>query len=321
MNVFHGAVALDAAVVFAGGVEGLVHLLEHVGDLEVGGRLEGIVVAQEREAEADDRKPLAAGGVVDLGQILGHLAHVEEGGDGSGFLGFLVDHHGHADAAVGMASAGELAPLGAGPVDEIGPVGEGAHEADGEPVALRLAEADLLLDVVRHVREGVALGNAALVGDFLVAAGKADRLEAEEADLLGVVEGELDDAAHLLVVDAVDDGGDGDDLDAGFVQIVDGLELHVEEVADLAVRVGGVADAVELEVDVAQAGFCGGAAELLGLGEFDAVGGGLDGVEADLARVSDGVKEVGRQRGLATGELNAHLPLGLDGHGVVEHES
>ena len=114
-----------------------------------------------------------------------------------------------------------------------------------------------------HVREGVALGDAALVGDVLVAAGEADRLEAEEADLLGVVERELDDAAHLLVVDAVDDGGDGDDVDAGFVQVVDGLQLYVEQVADLAVRVGGVADAVELEVDVAEAGFGSGAAELL----------------------------------------------------------
>ena len=38
-----------------------------------------------------------------------------------------------------------------------------------------------------------------------------------------------------------------------------------------------------------------------------------------MRRVGDGVKEVGRQRGLAAGELNAHLPLGLDGDGVVEH--
>ena len=94
---------------------------------------------------------LAAGGVVDLGQILGHLAHVEERGNGRGFLGFLVDHQRHADAAVGVASAGELAPLGGGPVNQVGPVREGAHEADGEPVALRLADAALLLDVVGHV--------------------------------------------------------------------------------------------------------------------------------------------------------------------------
>ena len=61
LDVFDGAVALDAAVVLAGGVEGLVHLLHHVGDLEVGGRLEGIVVAQQREAEADDREASCRG--------------------------------------------------------------------------------------------------------------------------------------------------------------------------------------------------------------------------------------------------------------------
>ena len=112
----------------------------------------------------------------------------------------------------------------------------------------------LRLDVVRHVRKGVALGNAALVGDFLIAAGKANRLEAEEADLLGIVQSKLDDAPHLLVVDPVDDGGHRHDLHAGLVQIVDGLQLHVEEVAHFAVRVSRVADAVELQVDVAQAG-------------------------------------------------------------------
>ena len=159
-----------------------------------------------------------------------------------------------------MASAAQLAPLGGGPVNQIGPIGEGAHKADGEPVALRLAHAHLRLDVVRHVRERVALGHAALVGDVLIAAGKADRLEAEEADLLGIVERELDDAAHLLVVDAVHDRGHRDDIHAGFVQVIDGLQLYVEQVTDFAVRVGGVADAVELEINVAQSGFGCGAA-------------------------------------------------------------
>ena len=93
----------------------------------------------------------------------------------------------------------------------------------------------------------------------------------EEADLFGIVERELDDAAHLLVVDAVHDGGDGHDLNAGLVKIVDGLQFYVEEVADFAMRVGGVADAVELEVDVTKTSLSGGAAELLRLREFDAV--------------------------------------------------
>ncbi len=148
---------------------------------------------------------------------------------------------------------------------------------------------------------------------------KLNRLEGEEVDLLRIVERELDDAANLLVVDAVDDGGDGDDVDAGLIQVVDGLELHVERVADLAVRVGGVADAVELQVRVAQAGLSRGLGELLRLGELDAVGGGLNAGVADLARVGDGVEEVGRERGLAAGELHRHLATRLDGDGVVQH--
>src|ERR1035441_7527571 len=102
------------------------------------------------------------------------------------------------------------------------------------------------LDVVGHVGEGVPLGDATLVGDVFVAAGEADGLEAEKADLSGVVEGELDDVSDLLVVDAVDDSGDGNDFDAGFVEVVDGLELDVKQVANLAVRVGRVADAATM---------------------------------------------------------------------------
>ena len=135
----------------------------------------------------------------------------------------------------------------------------------------------------------------------------------------GIVERELDDAADLLVIDAVDDGGDGNDLDAGFMKIIDGLKLYVEQVADFAVRVGGVTDSVKLEIDVTEARFSSGAAKLLRLGEFNAVRSGLDRVVANLARVGDGVKEVRRQGGLAATELNAHLAFRFDGDGVVEH--
>src|SRR4029077_12572519 len=107
---------------------------------------------------------------------------------------------------------------------------------------------------------------------------KAYWLEGEGVDLLRGVERELGDAADLLVVDAVDDCRYGDDVDAGLVQVVDGLELHVERIADLAVRVGGVADAVELQVGVAQTSFSSGLGELLRLRELDAVGRGLHGV-------------------------------------------
>ncbi len=135
----------------------------------------------------------------------------------------------------------------------------------------------------------------------------------------GVVERKLDDAANLFVVDAVDDGGNGNDFDAGLVKIVNRLQLDVEQVANLAVGIGCVADAIELEIGVAQAGFGCCAAKLFALGEFNSVRRGLHAVVANLARVSDGVEEVRRECGLAARELNAHLPLGLDGDGVVEH--
>ncbi len=90
--------------------------------------------------------------------------------------------------------------------------------------------------------------------------------------LLGIVERELDDPPHLLVVDAVDDGDDRHDLDAGGVQVLDGLQLNVEQVAYGAVRIGRIADAVELQVGIAHAGFRRLLAELQALGELDAVG-------------------------------------------------
>ena len=77
---------------------------------------------------------------------------------GNVFLGFLVAHHGHADAAVRMAAAAELAPIRIRPVHQIREIGERAHEADREPVAHRLAETGLILHVVRQMRQRVALG-------------------------------------------------------------------------------------------------------------------------------------------------------------------
>ena len=288
-------------------------------NLKCVGDLNGIVVLQQRQRHAGDRHPLAARRVVHLRDVFRDGVAVEERGDRNCFLGFLVDHDGHADAAIRVAAAAQRAPILVGPVNQVGPVGEGAHERDGEPVASGLAQSGLILHVVRQVRQRVALRVTALVGDGLVASGERNRLEREERDALGIVERELDDASDLLVVEVVDDGDDRHDLDAGLVQVLDRLQLHVEQIADQAVRVGGIADAVELQIGVAQTGFSRLLGELGTLGELDAVGRRLHAVVADLARVSDRVKEVGRQRGLAAGELHRHLAARLDGDGVVEH--
>ena len=129
---------------------------------------------------------------------------------------------------------------------EVCEVRERAHQREREPVARRLRYADLLFNVAREVRQGVALLHPPLVRDLLVAAREGDGLERDEGDLLRVVEREAYDRADLVVVDAVDERDDQNDLDARLVQVVNRAQLHVEEVADLAVRVGVVADAVEL---------------------------------------------------------------------------
>ena len=140
-----------------------------------------------------------------------------------------------------------------------------------------------------EVRQRVALRHAALIGNLLVASGERNRLEAEKADGFGIVEGELDDAANLLVVDAVDDRGYRNNLDAGVMQVVDGFELYVEEIADLTVRIRGIPDAIELEINVAESRFCGLTAELFALGELNAVARGLHRVVADFARIGHSV--------------------------------
>ena len=122
----------------------------------------------------------------------------------------------------------------------------------------------------------------------------------------------------LLVVHAVDDRHDGDDVDAVVPEVLDRLQLDVEQVADAAMRVGGVADAVELKIRVAQTRFGGRFRELRALGELDAVGCRLHRVVADLARVANRIEEVRRHRRLAARELHRHLPARLDGDGVVE---
>ena len=55
------------------------------------------------------------------------------------------------------------------------------------------------------------------------------------------------------------------------MQVVNCLQLYVKEVADFPVRVRGVADAIELEINVAQSSFGGLTAKFFTLGKFDAV--------------------------------------------------
>ena len=151
------------------------------------------------------------------------------------------------------------------------------------------------------MRKRVTLLQATLFGDQLVAAGERNGLERDERDLLRILESEPDDRSDLVVVDAVDQRRYENDVDARFVQVVDRTKFYIEQVSDLAMRVGIVADSVELQIYETQSGFGCLAAKLFGLRELDSVCRRLNGVVTDLAG------STGPHRG-STAKSSAHRP-------------
>src|SRR5262249_20084804 len=198
-----------------------------------------------------------------------------------------------------MTPAGELTPVVLWTVDEVGPIGKGAHERDRKPVANGLAKPRLVLHIVSHVGQGVPLRLTAFVSDLLVTSGEGNRLEREELNLLRIVERELNDASDLLVVNAVDDRGNGNDIYAGLVKVLDCSQLDVKKVSNLAVLVSRVADSVKLKIGVTEPCFCCLFAELGALGELDSVCGRLHAVVADLSAVTNRIQEERRHRRFA----------------------
>ena len=222
------------------------------------------------------------------------------------------------DAAVGVASAIEGPKFRTLAQHQIDDVTERVHRAQRKPITEGVGGAQLALHVVGQVTQCVALRVAACGGDVFVASRETHGLERNHRDLVGVVDGELDDGPYLVVVDPVDDGHDQHHVDARGVQVVDGLKLHVEQVAHFAVRVGFVRYAIELQVTQSQACALGLLAELRILGEADAVAGALHAEVPDLTRIRDGSQEMWTQRGLPTGELHAELTLWFDRQTAVE---
>src|SRR5438477_6601024 len=151
-----------------------------------------------------------------------------------------------------------------------------------------------------QMAKGITLGLATLIGNFFVASGERNRLEAQEADGLGIIKRELDDAPHLLIIDAVHDSSYRNDIYAGLMQVMDGAQLHVKQIANLAVGIGCVADSVKLQVSKTQACFGSLAAKFRRFGKLNSVGSCLNRVVSNLTRVTDGIKEVRRERRLAT---------------------
>ena len=105
-----------------------------------------------------------------------------------------------------------------------------------------------------EVSKRVTLLQTTLFGDVLVAARERNRLERDERDLFRILESKANDRADLVVIDAVDQRRHENDVNARLVQVVDRTQLDVEKIADLAVRVGVVADTVELQINESKTG-------------------------------------------------------------------
>ena len=250
--------------------------------------------------------------------VLDQPRDIEEFRHRNRFLGLLVDHDRRPDAAIRMATAGHLAPVAVRPVGQVGEIRKRAEQRQGEPVAVWLGEAHLFLHVIGQVRQSVALAEPPFGARFFVAARERNRLEREKRDLLRVVHRKTDDRPDLVVVDPVDERDHEDDLDPRLVHVLDGAQLHVKQVADVAVAVGIVPDAVKLQVSVAQTRVGRLARKLDVLRKADAVGRALHAVVAQLSRVLDRPDEVRRKSRLAAGELHRHLAARFDPHRVVQ---
>jgi hypothetical protein len=84
-------------------------------------------VLQERQTHHQVRHPLATRCVRDLLHIFDEPRNVQKLRHRTHLFEFFIDHHRGADAAVRVATAGNLSPFSFGSVYEIREVSEGSH--------------------------------------------------------------------------------------------------------------------------------------------------------------------------------------------------
>ena len=119
------------------------------------------------------------------------------------------------------------------------------HAGEREPVFVRIGNTGLFLYGVGEIGESETLGFQFVARN---PAGKGHRLEADAAGALDVLKSQPEDVANLVIVEALDDGGDEDDLQAGLLDVLDALQLLLPQRLAARAAVDVVADAVELEV-------------------------------------------------------------------------
>ncbi len=141
--------------------------------------------------------------------LLQHRADVHELRHRHG-LAVLVHEQVGAQRAVRMAAQGG-GLLAAQRAEQLG---ERRDAGEREPVLVRVGDAGLLLDGVGEIGEREALGFQLVPRD---AAGEGHRLEADAAGAFDVLQRQADDVADLVIVQALHDGGNEDDLQPGLL--------------------------------------------------------------------------------------------------------
>src|SRR5216684_1317132 len=150
------------------------------------------------------------------------------------------------------------------------------------------------------MRKRVSLLQTSFWRNRFVTARKRDRLERQKRDLLWIIQSEPDNGSHLIIVDAVYECRDQNNLNPRLVKIINRPELNIEEIAHLAMAIRVVPNTVELKIHITQTGFRRLTTKLFALRELDPIRGSLDRVIPNFPRVFDRFDEVRRNRWFAS---------------------
>ena len=121
-----------------------------------------------------------------------------------------------------------------------------------------------------------------------------------------------------LIVDAVHDGDLEVRLHAGARDVLERQLLHVEEIAGAAMEVALVRRAIQLQVDLMNAGRVSPCCEAVLLCESDSVRDDADAVETDALRVAHGIQKIRSNGWFAASEQNVDVTLRLHRAGSIE---
>jgi hypothetical protein len=168
-----------------------------------------------------------------------------------------------------------------------------------------------VLQVASKVGKGVAAIPAVFVVDVGIAAREHDRLEQHAANLLDVRYRKAHDVADDVIVHAVHDGDLEVRLHAGARDVLECQLLHVEEIASAPMKVTLVRRAIQLEVDLMNAGGVSPCCEAVLLCKSDSVRDDADAVETDALRVAHGIQKIRSNGWFATSEQNVDVTLRL----------